>query len=590
MKWIRKKPVDKQVIENLMKECRLTELQATLLFNRGIATAKEANKYLYGNLADLYDPYLMTDLEKAADIIIEAIRNGKKIVVYGDYDADGVTATATSIRALRYLGADVDYYLPHRIEEGYGMNLEAIRKLKDSGTDLIFTVDNGIASLDEVKLAKKLGMQIVVTDHHSCPDILPEPDALVNPKQPGDQYPNKNLCGCGVVWRVLEVVYFKLNADIEFFYNLLALVAVGTVADVMELWDENRIIVREGLAAINARVNPGLSALMDVFKLDEVKSEDIGFRIGPCLNADGRLYDAQKAIELLLTDDKDEAAELAKELHEINEKRKSMTLDCYEKAEAYIKKNGLQNNRVMVVFEKTIPEGLVGLVASKIKEKYQVPTFVFTEGDDFYKASGRGVEGHPLDLFTAIQKTRRFWVKGGGHAMACGISMEKDMSKLKTFSDELNRIADELLKGKTFEPVLEIDAEIDYPDERLCREISILEPTGKGNPKPVFSTNSLGVVSAKPVGDGTHIAFEFTEERKGIGFSKTHLYQSLGSPTRIKVAYSPVIDEFSWTNYQGETVTRRTVKMHIQDIQPVDVQNRNLLISSLKRSVIRTRN
>lgn len=584
MRWM-KKTNDKQLVRNLMEKCRLTELQANLLLNRGIVSEQEANKYLYGDLADLYDPCLMKDMDKATDILIEAVLSGKKITIYGDYDADGITATATSMRALEYLGADVDYYLPHRIEEGYGMNLEAIQKLKDNGTELILTVDNGIASVEEVKLAKKLGMQIIVTDHHDCPNVLPEPDALINPKQPGDKYPNKNLCGCAVIWRVMEVVYSKLNANVDYIYDLLALVAVGTVADVMELRDENRIIVKEGLMAINAHVITGFSAMMEVFKIDEIKSENIGFKIGPCLNADGRLHDAHKAVELLLTEDMDKALELVKYLNEVNEERKAMTLDCYEKAEAYIRDEKLEDSRVMVVFEKSIPEGLVGLVASKIKEKYQVPTFVFTEGEDFYKASGRGVEGHPLDLFSAIHKTRQFWVKGGGHAMACGISMKKDMNNLKAFSAELNRIADELLKNKSFVPVLEIDAEIDMPDEKLCREISILEPTGKGNPKPLFSTNSLGVVKAKPVGDGSHIAFDFTEKRQGIAFGKTHLYQSLKSPTKMKVAYSPVIDEFSWTNYQGEVVTRRTVKMHIQDMQAVDTHNKSFLISSLKQSV-----
>lgn len=584
MRWM-KKTNDKQLVRNLMEKCRLTELQANLLLNRGIVGEQKANKYLYGDLADLYDPCLMKDMDKATDILIEAVLSGKKITIYGDYDADGITAIATSIRALEYLGADVDYYLPHRIEEGYGMNLEAIQKLKDNGTELILTVDNGIASVEEVKLAKKLGMQIIVTDHHDCPNVLPEPDALINPKQPGDKYPNKNLCGCAVIWRVMEVVYSKLNANVDYIYDLLALVAVGTVADVMELRDENRIIVKEGLMAINAHVITGLSAMMEVFKMDEIKSENIGFKIGPCLNADGRLHDAHKAVELLLTEDMDKALELVKYLNEVNEERKAMTLDCYEKAEAYIRDEKLEDSRVMVVFEKSIPEGLVGLVASKIKEKYQVPTFVFTEGEDFYKASGRGVEGHPLDLFSAIHKTRQFWVKGGGHAMACGISMKKDMDNLKAFSAELNRIADELLKNKSFVPVLEIDAEIDMPDEKLCREISILEPTGKGNPKPLFSTNSLGVVKAKPVGDGSHIAFDFTEKRQGIAFGKTHLYQSLKSPTKMKVAYSPVIDEFSWTNYQGEVVTRRTVKMHIQDMQAVDTHNKSFLISSLKQSV-----
>jgi len=584
VRWLLKQN-DKQLVENLMKKCKLTALQANLLLNRGIVTEEESNKYLYGDLSDLYNPSLIMDLDKGADIIVDAIKNKKKITIFGDYDADGITATATIVRALQYLDANVDFYLPNRLYEGYGMNSEAIKKLKDQKTELIITVDNGIASVNEIKLAKDLGMQIVVTDHHNCTDVLPEPDALINPKRLGDIYPNKNLCGCGLIWRVLEVVFTKMNANIDYIYDLLAFVAVGTVSDIMELTDENRILVKEGLAAINANVNPGLTALMKTFNLEEVKSEDIGFKIGPCLNADGRLYDAQKAINLLLTDDMDEAEKLAQYLNEVNDKRKAMTIECFEKADVYIRNNCLENSRVMVVFEKSIPEGLVGLVASKIKEKYQVPTFVFTEGKDFYKASGRGVEGHPLDLYSAIQKTRRFWIKGGGHKMACGISMEKSMETLKAFYKELNKIADELLQGKPFVPIINIDAQIDIPDEKLCRETSILEPTGKGNPKALFVTNDVGVVSAKPVGDGSHIAFEFTDNRKGIGFGKTHLYQSLKSPTRLKVVYHPVIDVFSWTNYKGELETKRTVKMHIQDLKAIDTQNKSFLISSFKRSI-----
>ena len=583
MRWLVKKN-DRQLVENLTKNCKLTELQANLLLNRGIVSVEDANKYLYGDLSSLYNPLLIMDLEKGADIIVDAIKNKKKITIFGDYDADGITATATAMLALQDLGANVDFYLPHRLYEGYGMNSEAIYKIKEQGTDLIITVDNGIAAVNEIELAKKLGMMVVVTDHHNCPDILPEPDALINPKRPGDVYPNKNLCGCGLIWRVLEVVFTKMNANIDYIYDLLALVAVGTVADVMNLTDENRILVKEGLMATNANVNLGLSSLMKIFNLEEIKAEDIGFKIGPCLNADGRLYDAQQAVKLLITDNKEEAEEIAQYLYDVNSERKALTLECFEKAEAYIRDNGLENSRVMVVFENSIPEGLVGLVASKIKEKYQVPTFVFTEGEDYYKASGRGVEGHPLDLYSAIQKTRHLWEKGGGHKMACGISMKKDRNTLKTFAEELNKLADELLQSHPFVPTLNIDAEIDVPDEKLCREIGILEPTGKGNPKPLFVSNNVGVITAKPVGDGSHIAFEFTEDRKGIGFGKTYLYQSLNSPTRLKVVYSPVIDVFSWTNYKGEIETKRTVKMYIQDLQAVDIQNKSFLISSFKRS------
>lgn len=584
MRWIVKKN-DSQLVKHLAKTCKLTELQANLLLNRGIKTEEEARKYLYGDLSDLYNPRLLKDMDKAVHILREAIKNQWLITILGDYDADGIDATATAFRGLKHLGAQVNFYLPNRLTEGYGMNMDAIRKLHEEGTKVLLTVDNGVASVEEVKLAKELGMKVVVTDHHNCPDILPEPDALVNPKRPGCVYPNKDLCGCSLIWRVLEVLYEDIGGDLDFIYSLLPFVAVATVADVMDLKDENRILVKEGLAAINARTNPGLNALMDLYKIEELKAEDIGFRIGPCLNADGRLSDAKKAVRLLCTDDNETARQLAKELYGMNEKRKEMTRVCYEKTEDYIRDKGLADSRFMVVFVPSIPEGLVGLVAGRIKEKYQVPTLVFTEGEEYFKASGRGVEGHPLDMYTAIQETKEYWVKGGGHPMACGISMEKNLKKLTEFREKLNLMADEYLKGSRFEPTLIIDAEVDIPDEKLCREIAILEPTGKANPKPLFATNSMNVEKAKPVGDGSHIAFDFDQGRKGIGFGKTHVYQSLKSPTRLKVAYCPMIDIWTYEDYSGKQITKRTVKMHITDLQGIHVGNKSLLISSLKQSV-----
>lgn len=583
MEWIIKNN-DKNIIKNLSKHCKITELQANLLVNRGIIDIDKANKFLYGNLSDLYDPYLIKDIEKGAEIIIQAIKENKKITVFGDYDVDGITSIAVAIRSLKYLGANVDYYLPHRIKEGYGMNSEAIKNLKEQGTDLILTVDNGIASIEEVELAKELGMKIIVTDHHDCPPELPKADAVINIKQEGDKYPNKNLCGCAVIWKVMEVVFEKLGDNIDFVYDLLPLVAIGLIQDMMDLTDENRILVKEGLYAANLGIIEGINALMEIYEIKELKSEDVAFRIGPSLNADGRLYTAKTAVELMLTENKNRARELAKILYEINEERKRLTAYYLEQTEDIIRKNKLQDNFVIVVLNEEIPEGLVGLVASKIKERYQVPTFIFTEGEEYYKCSGRGIEGHPLDLFAAIQQTKHLWVKGGGHKMACGLSIKKDKKILQQFNDELNQMAKKLLNGKPFIPFVNVDAVIDNPNEELCKELEILEPTGKGNPKPIIATNLLNIEQAVPVGDGSHIRFKFEDNRYGIGFGLTYLYQQLNSPDQIKVIYSPNINIYEKQYEDGTTRIFRSVQMQILDIKKME-RSKTFLINSIKNSI-----
>ncbi|QUH21903.1 single-stranded-DNA-specific exonuclease RecJ [Alkaliphilus sp. B6464] len=588
MKWITKTN-DKNIINHLSKSCKITEFQANLLMNRGIVDIDKANKYLYGDLSYLYDQRMILDIDKGGEIIAQAIKDKKKITVFGDYDTDGITAIAASIRALNYLGANVDFYLPHRIKEGYGMNCDAIRVLKDKGTELIITVDNGIASIEEVKLAKELGMQIVVTDHHDCPPALPEADAVINMKRANDPYPNKNLCGCALIWRVMEVVFKKLDENIDFIYDLLPIVAIGTIQDMMDLTDENRILVKEGLLAANYGLIEGINALMKVYELKELRASDVAYKIGPTLNADGRLYTAETAVELMITDNKERALDLAKELHQVNEERKLLTAMHLEETETIIKQNNLDDNFVMVVLNKNIPEGLVGLIASKIKEKYQVPTFIFTEGEEYFKCSGRGVEEHPLDLFSAIQKTKHLWVKGGGHKMACGLSMKKDKQILQKFSDELNQIAKKLLNNEPFVPYIEIDGVIDNPTEDLVRELEILEPIGKGNVSPRIATNLLDIEEARPVGDGSHLRFKFNykvddnvKDIYGIAFGMTYLYQKYNSPNQIKVLYSPSINVYtSPKNNQ----TYRNVQMQVQDFKPLEKRDKSFLISSLKGSV-----
>ncbi|MFW6024863.1 MAG: single-stranded-DNA-specific exonuclease RecJ [Candidatus Woesearchaeota archaeon] len=588
MIWKKYSNVDEGFVDKLCSTFNITQFQGRLLFNRGINTISKADKYLNGSYKDLYDPQLMLNLDKAVEIIKESIENGEKITVYGDYDADGITSVATAIRALRNIGGECDYYIPHRKYEGYGMNLDAIRKIAKRGTKLIITVDNGIASIEEIKLAKSLGIKVVVTDHHSCPKELPnDADVIINPHQPGETYPFNDLCGCGVVWKVLKRLYNLYYPEDDYIDELLTFVGIGTVADMMDLIDENRILVKEGLKYINEASIVGIKALIEVLKVDEVKSGDIGFRIGPTINADGRLKDAQKAVNLLLTDNYGEAVELAEKLDETNRIRKEKTAECTELAEKYIRDNKLEDSKVMVVYHHSFPEGLVGLIASRIKNKYNVPTFCFSKGRDFLKASARGVEGHPFHLFNVLQENRELWIKSGGHAMAAGVSIEKSRSALNAFNDTMNKVAEDLIGDKEFISDMFYDEIVNNPTEEMIREIEILEPTGKANSNAVFVTDDLGVLKADPVGDGTHLSLKLNNDTKfgvrAIAFGQTSKYQELGSPRNLRVAYQPTINVWTKRYNHGETKTYRSVQMRVIDMQ-TNSEKQNVLISSFKRN------
>lgn len=580
MEWIKRSSPNPKLVAYMTKKYKITNLQAELLIGRGITDDKAINKYLYGNFEDFYSPDTLKDIKKALTLLKTAIKKNQKICVFGDYDADGITATAIMLRCLKQLGVRVTHYLPSRTKEGYGMNIDAIKTIAKREVNLIITVDNGIASKNEVEYAQKRGMKVLVTDHHNVQeDKFPiTADAVINPKQAKCKYPNKDLCGAAIAWKLMYALYLSLEKDVDFVKENLALAAIATIADMMPLTDENRLIVKEGLKYANQGAIVGISSLMEACNLEEIFSEDVGFKIGPCLNADGRLEDAETAINLLISDK--DTKKYAERLIEINEQRKLITVDCFKKAVEYIETNKLQERKFMVVYDKDIPEGLVGLVASRIKEKYNVPTLVFTKSEDCYKASGRGVEGYPINMFEALMATKEQWIRGGGHAMACGVSIEKDMSKLVNFADSLNDLAEKALKEKGFKPFVLYDKEIETPTEEICHEISILEPTGKENPKATFVSNALDVTEAKPVGDKSHIALKFANGLQGISFGGTYKFQEINS-LKIKILFTPVIDIWAFTNYSGEKIKKRTLKLMIDDFQSSTFSNKSFLISSL---------
>lgn len=596
MKW-NLKLNDNTQVDMLMNEFNLTKLQAKLLLNRGIDTIEKAEKYLNGNAADLYDGALLKDMDIAIKILEDAINKQMQITIMGDFDCDGCNATALSLRAIKMLGGKVDYYIPDREKEGYGLNNNAIKTVYDRGTEIIVTVDNGISAKEQVDLAKELGMTVIITDHHDVPYveneitkekeyILPKADAVINPKRSDCIYPNKSLCGCAVAFKLFEQLVIKMNGDLDGFYDLLSLVAFATIGDVMDLVDENRILVKEGLIAANHGANTGMTALANVCNINEITSMNIAFSLTPCVNAAGRIDDIKKAVECLVTNNATKAKELAEILFSINKERKDLTLQFTKEAEEYIIKNNKDKNSIIFVYNSNIPEGLVGLVAGRIKEKYNKPVFVFTDGEEYLKASGRGVEGHPLSLFNGLQKTKDLWVKGGGHTLAAGVSIEKSLDKLKEFESAFIDYTNELIKNNPFEAFINIDEILDNPTEQTVAELELIEPVGKGNPAPILATNLLDIEEAKPIGDKTHISFRFSERRRGVAFGQTYKYYELDSPLSMKIAYCPTINEYSFKNEQGNLIEGRYVQMQIKDmnVENFIAKDKSMLISSFINS------
>lgn len=629
---------DLQLIQDMTVECLITELQAKLLFHRGIRTVEDANYYIYGDLRDLYSPFLLHDIDKAIDILVKAKKEKKTILVAGDYDTDGCTSISVSKMAFEHLGIKCIYHIPHRIKEGYGLSQTAIQKAIDNKCDIIYTVDNGISAVEEIKKAKELGIKVIVTDHHDIPKVLPNADAILNPKLKECQYPNKKLCGCSLTWKIMCALYERLGIKLDFLYTLLPMVAMATIGDMMDLDGENRILVREGLIRMNKNHNIGITMLKNIFKIDNITSEKCSFQIIPALNAAGRIQDAvlsaelldetnirfiNRALNKLKTIDEDflsiknffknnmnielqgdtkedlikelstllqeeitRKKQLAQQLYDLNEERKILTAQYLKECLDIIEEHNLLKYNVLVVVNNEIPEGIIGLVAGRLKEKFSKPVFVFAEGEGCYKGSGRGVENHPLSLFEGLQKTEHLWKKGGGHPLAAGVSFEKDMSKIIAFRNILHEYTEELLKIHPFTPKILIDLELDTPDEDICKECEILEPTGKNNPPMICSTSILHIESANEVGDGSHIRFKINSKQKGIGFSMADKYNELGNPLKLRFAYSPQINEYSFDGDNGK-VTIREVQMMVHDIQKGELianDNDSMIISSIKQS------
>lgn len=490
----------------------INPVTARIIRNRDIVGDEAIQEYLNGGLKDLHDPKLLHGAREAVTLLNSKINEGRKIRIIGDYDIDGVNATYILYKGLKRCNANVDYEIPDRMKDGYGINEQLIQYAYEEGVDTIVTCDNGIAAIDQIAYAKKLGMTVIITDHHEllfkeeagekiC--LRPQADVIINPKQPECNYPFPSLCGAAVAFKLISCLFEDHNIPREEAEAFIEFAAIATVGDVMDLIGENRIIVKEGLRRLSNTQNNGLRSLIKVNGLDEsdICAYHIGFVLGPCINASGRLDTAKRALALLLAETEGEALQMAEELKSLNDERKSMTLEGFEKAVELVETTELKNDKVLVVYLPDCHESLAGIIAGRIRERFHKPVFVLTDAEDGVKGSGRSIEAY--NMFEEMVKCQELFTKFGGHPMAAGLSIKKeDVENLRTRLNELTTLTEE-----DFIPRVSIDVAmpIDYISEELIGELEVLEPFGKANPKPVFAEKNLNVLSARILGQNKNV-------------------------------------------------------------------------------------
>lgn len=548
--------------EGLSKKLGVSPVSVRIMRNRGMETEEEMHRYLYGTIGELYDPALMKNMGKAVEILIKKLNEGKKIRIIGDYDIDGVCSVYLLFTGLRRISMEltgregaVDYEIPDRIKDGYGINESIIRKAAADGIDTIITCDNGIAAAKEVALAKDCGMTVIVTDHHEVPtggsgQILPPADAVVNPKQEGDSYPFREICGAVVAYKLLKKLYETAGIPIKEWEELLEFAAIATVGDVMKLQDENRLIVKYGLKRMGRTTNLGLRKLVEKADLDleALSAYHIGFVIGPCLNAGGRLQTAKVALNLLLSNEEEEADRLADELKALNDLRKDMTKKGEEEAIRQVEEK-YRMHKVLVVFLPDCHESLAGIIAGRLREHFYKPSIVLTRGEDMVKGSGRSIEQY--HMFNALSKVADLLPKFGGHPMAAGLSIEE--RNIEEFRRRLNE--DAALTEKDFIPKIWIDVPmpLEYISEGLVEELKCLEPFGQGNEKPQFAQKDLMIRRVRVLGKNKNLVklslvTESGFSMEGLLFMDgDDFLQKQAGRQKIDIVYYPDVNEYNGT-------------------------------------------
>lgn len=559
--------------EAIGKKYQISPRLACLIRNRDVIGEEAVDRYLNGTISDLYDGMLMKDMDKAIDILKEKILEDKKIRVIGDYDIDGVNATYILLEGLERLGADVDSDIPDRISDGYGLNRHLVERAYEAGVDTLITCDNGIAAADEIAYGKEMGMTVIVTDHHEVPFDeqdgekryrIPPADAVMDPKQPDCLYPFKGLCGAAVAYKMMEALWESMGKDSADLDDLIENVAIATIGDVMDLEDENRIFVKEGLQMLRRTKNPGLKALIECTGIDKnsLNSYHIGFVLGPCINASGRLDTAKRALELLRAGTQKEADILAGDLKALNDSRKDMTEEAVKQAEEQVETTTISKDKVLVVYLPDCHESLAGIVAGRIRENYYKPVFLLTDAEEGVKGSGRSIDGY--HMYEELNKCKELLTKFGGHRLAAGLSLPKE--NVGKFREMLNKnctLTEEEMKEK-----VTIDMEMPFGcvTEGLVKELELLEPFGKGNTKPVFAARDVTLLGARILGKDRNVlklqvqdvngcrieAMLFHHADDFLGkleeqYGKTEveaLLKGRGRQIRISMTYYPDINEY----------------------------------------------
>lgn len=535
----------------------ISPILARLIRNRDVVEDAQIEKYLNGTLSDLHDGMQMKDMDRAVEILREKIGKHARIRVIGDYDIDGVNASYILQDGLSGLGADVDTDIPDRIRDGFGLNRMLIDKALEDGIDTIITCDNGIAAWDEISYGKEQGLTIVVTDHHEIPYLeteegrqyqLPPADAVVDPHRPDCGYPFPGLCGAAVAYKLVEALYRAMEADPSRIGRLMEHVAIATVGDVMDLCGENRIFVKAGLEMLKHTQNEGLKALIECtgVPVERLSAYHIGFVLGPCINASGRLDTAKRALALLNAKDPEEAARLAEELKELNDSRKELTEQGVEQAVEMIEQSSLKEDRVLVVYLPDCHESIAGIIAGRIRERYYRPVFVLTSAEEGVKGSGRSIENY--HMFEEMCRCRELFTKFGGHKLAAGLSMKEE--HVDEFRRRINELATLTEEDLTEKVSIDMQLPIAYLSQKLVEELERLEPFGKGNTKPLFAEKNLRVISPRILGKNQNVLKFQVEDARGLRMDAVYFgdvracMEYMGQKKRMSFTYYPTVNEY----------------------------------------------
>ena len=537
--------VDKEQVEKLQENYKINRLLATLLVNREITTEEKITKFLNPKRSDFYNPFGMPDMEKAINRILKAIDNNEKIIIYGDYDVDGITSVAVLKSFLEERGLDIGVYIPNRLNEGYGLNKDAVKNISENGYKLMITVDCGITAIEEVEYAKSLGIETIITDHHEPIEDLPNAVAVVDAKRKDNKYECRNLAGVGVVFKFIQALSIKMGLDEKEYLKYLDIVCIGTISDIVPLTDENRVIVKLGLKLVEQTRNLGLKEILQSCGYSKINSTTISFGVAPRINACGRMGHQEEALNLLLSKNPEKVKELSLKLNEYNKTRQDIEKNIFQEAVDKIEKNNLTKNSTLVVYGNNWHHGVIGIVSSKITELYFKPSILLSEEEGEYKGSGRSING--FDLHEALMECSQSIKKFGGHAMAVGITIEKD--KIEEFEEVFEKIAKEKNVDKII-PIINVDAEIklDEINKEMVDSLKELEPYGEANKMPVFAFKNLKIESIRALTNGKNLKLTVKDNKNivnAIGFNLGELAESYKIGDKVDIVGNLEINSFN---------------------------------------------